>query len=135
MLALVPAVLLPLGRGTARSAARLPSPIERAYANLGRWIDANTPASATIGYMEIGIVGFYAKRTLIDALGLVNPGVAEHVAQRDVWWAFRHHRPDYIIILMDVPEEPWFKAEYRFVAELDSARHVPLRVYRREPKS
>ena len=116
MLAVVVVVSLvrPMAAFSAPRAAPNPAGVEMAYERLGRWFADNTPESASFGYMEIGIAGFYSHRTVIDALGLVNPDVAQHVAQRDLLWAFRKHRPDYIVVFEAVPLEPWFAAEYQY---------------------
>jgi hypothetical protein len=140
-LAILVFVALPVARFSLSVARGYPQPVERAYADLGRWFQSRTPAGASIGYLEIGILGYHAQRTLIDPLGLVNPDVAPHVAQRDFLWAYRHYRPDYIVynraffppylgILID---QAWFKTEYVHVADLESGRgaDIPLSIYRR----
>ncbi len=121
--------------------ATFPNAVERAYTRAGQWFAVNAPAGASIGYLEIGIIGYYAQRPIIDPLGLVNPGVPPHVAQRDFLWAYREYRPSYIIhnplffpeFLGIVRDQPWFKAEYAPVAQLDSGRgpDVLLTVYKR----
>ena len=141
LLLVVVFVALPVARFSMRVASSSPQPVERAYESLGRWFAANTPPTASIGYLEIGFVGYYAQRTLIDPLGLVNPGVGPHVAERDLLWAYRHYRPDYIVhnraffppylgILID---QDWFRREYTHVVDLESGRgrDIPLSVYRR----
>ena len=121
----------PMAAFSAPRGAPNPASVEMAYERLGRWFADNTPETASFGYMEIGIAGFYSHRTVIDALGLVNPDVAQHVAQRDLLWAFRKHRPDYIVVFEAVPLEPWFAAEYQYLTSLDSGRPSKLMIYRR----
>jgi hypothetical protein len=140
---LVAAALLaaPTLRYSIAYTSAFPNRVELAYAQLGQWLAANTPAEASVGYLEIGYVGYYARRPIIDPLGLVNPGVPPHVAQRDFLWAYRQYRPAYIVynplffpeLLGIVRDQPWFKAEYVSVATLDSGHgaHVPLTVYKR----
>jgi hypothetical protein len=132
----------PLLRYTAAHTTRFPNSVELAYARLGQWFAANAPEGASIGYLEIGIVGYYARRPIIDPLGLVNPGVPPHVAQRDFLWAYRQYRPAYIVynplffpeLLGIVRDQPWFKAEYVSVATLDSGHgaDIPLTIYKRQ---
>jgi hypothetical protein len=115
--------------------------VERAYADIGRWLARDTPPSATVGYLEIGIIGYYAQRAMIDPLGLVNPGVSPHVAQRDFLYAYRTHRPDVIVhnpaflaeYLGPLLNEPWFQTEYERVTTLPSGRDEPVTIYRRRP--
>lgn len=139
--AIVAFIGLPLARASVAIARSAPLTVERAYEDLGRWLDTRTPPGASVGYLEIGIMGYYARRRVIDPLGLVNPGVAPHVAQRDFLWAYRQYRPDYIVynpaffpeLLGIVRDQGWFKAEYASVTNLDSGRgkDVPLTIYRR----
>jgi arabinofuranosyltransferase len=68
-----------------------------AYASIGGWIKDNTPAKATIAMVEIGTVGWYADRRVIDILGLVNKYNAGYIAKGDLYgWLYRY-QPDYIL--------------------------------------
>jgi hypothetical protein len=139
VLIVVAVILWPLGRYTVALTRAYPNVVERAYASLGQWLSAHTPPTASVGYLEIGIVGYHAQRTIIDPLGLVNPGVAPHVAQRDFLYAYRTYRPDIIVhnpvffpeFLGIVVDQPWFTAEYEPMATLDGGRDQPLTIYRR----
>jgi hypothetical protein len=131
-------VAVPLGRFTVTVGRNAPHEVERAYANIGRWLARETPPSASVSYVEIGIVGYYARRTIIDPLGLVNPGVAAHVAEREFRYAYWTYNPDVIIhnpvfpapIGIDL-QEAWLLAEYEPVATLDSGLPEPVTIYRR----
>ena len=68
---------------------------------------ADTPPDATVGYIEIGLVGYHARRRMVDPFGLVTPGVAEAIARRDFLHAYRTHRPDVIL-----HQPGYFPAEY-----------------------
>jgi len=46
-------------------------------AALGRWLADNTPEGATVVTDEIGAIGYYSKRHIMDKLGLVDPEVAQ----------------------------------------------------------
>ncbi len=88
------------------------------YAAAGHWLHDHTPPDASVGYYEIGFVGYYSDRPLVDSLGLVDPSIPPHVAKGDLAWAFRERRPTYILMkpgvgaLNSFAEEPWFAAEY-----------------------
>jgi hypothetical protein len=96
-----------------------PHPMIGVYEAAGRWLHDNTPPDASVGYYEIGFVGYYSERRMVDPLGLVDPGIPPHVAAGDLGWAFRERRPDYILRkpeplpLNSFADEPWFAAEYR----------------------
>ncbi|MBI5257231.1 MAG: hypothetical protein HY855_12085 [Burkholderiales bacterium] len=74
-----------------------------AYAQAGLWIKANTPPQATIGAVEIGTLGWYAERRIVDILGLVNPHNAGYIGRADVYSWLKHYQPDYILR----HEPPW----------------------------
>jgi hypothetical protein len=126
---------------TNKYAALQPNPAVRIYEKTGRWLQAHTPPDASVGYFEIGYVGYYSQRTMIDPLALVNPGLASHVARGDLTWAYEHYRPDYIVhnpaIFVDqigvMTTEPWFIQEYREVAQIEQAGYPsPLIVYQQQ---
>ena len=132
-------VALPLAWQSASIVAGRPHQIERAYEAVGRWLATNTPEDSSAGYLEIGLIGYYSRRRIVDPLGLVNPGVAPHVRTRDFLYAYRHYRPDYVLnnpaffpdYLGRVVREAWFEREDRPVATLPSGRPDPIVVYRR----
>ena len=102
---------------TLRTTSRQHSTLQ-IYEQTGRWIDANTPPAATIGYFEIGYLGYYAHRRIVDPLGLVDPAIPPHVAKRDFLWAYREYLPDYILersgnSFGGIRTESWFMHDYQ----------------------
>lgn len=68
-----------------------------AYIQIGRWLKANTPKNASVAMVEVGTVGWYADRRIIDILGLTNPFNADYIAKGDAdSWPI-HYQPDYIL--------------------------------------
>jgi len=68
------------------------------YFHIGNWLRENTPPLSTVAAVEVGILGYYADRTIIDFLGLVTPGVSDKVPERaHVEYVFRRYRPDYVV--------------------------------------
>jgi hypothetical protein len=58
---------------------------------------------SVVGALEVGILGYYARRPMVDFAGLIQPEVAaqltagqnyEHAAQ----WAVEHYRPQYLVL-------------------------------------
>lgn len=115
------------------------SPVQRLYTNAGLWLRDNTPPTATVGYFEIGFVGYYSQRTLVDAVGLVNPGVSERVAAGNFKWAYLRYRPDYLIVnpvrwydrIGNIREQNWFDDAYREAAAIEEPGYfdAPLTIY------
>jgi hypothetical protein len=137
MLLLAPGIIANVPRPTQFSLQIL-APVEQLYVNTARWLQANTPPDASVGYLEIGYLGYYANRTIIDQLGLVNPGVAPHLARGEWSWSYQHYRPDYIIAnarfghLNAFVEEPWFQQEYRPIHEITEPGSDTLVIYQRQ---
>jgi len=107
----------------------------RLYIETGQWLALNTPPRSRVGYYEIGYIGFYSDRPMIDALGLIDPAIAPAVVAHDWARAFREHRPEYILEkpgagLNTFLAEPWFAAEYQLAAELHVGAER-LRVHQR----
>jgi hypothetical protein len=75
----------------------LPHPMLQIYEQAGHWLATNTEPDATIGYFEIGYLGYYAQRPIIDPLGLLDPAIPPHIAKLDFLWAYRQRPPAYIL--------------------------------------
>ena len=52
--------------------------LTQSYRNLGRWLQDNTPDDALVAVSDIGAVGWYSDRRILDMLGLIDP----HVSRR-----------------------------------------------------
>jgi hypothetical protein len=71
--------------------------IHDVYFAYGNWFYRNTPPNASIASCEIGIVGFYSDRRIIDIVGLTNPYNAEFIGLNDYFSWLTHYQPDYIL--------------------------------------
>ena len=67
------------------------------YRQIGEWIANETDPASTVAATEIGFLGWYSERTLIDIVGLVTPANAENLAagRFDAW--IEETSPDYIV--------------------------------------
>jgi hypothetical protein len=137
LLLLLPGIVAQLG--DVQRLALQPDPAEEQYQRTGEWLAANTPPSSSVGYFEIGYLGYYARRPIVDPLGLFDPLIAPHVARREFTWAYEHYRPDYIVqnqrtfveYIGKVVSESWFQQEYSEVARIAEPGYPPLIIYRR----
>ncbi|MBI1881653.1 MAG: hypothetical protein HYR94_26035, partial [Chloroflexi bacterium] len=86
------------------------------YPDTGRWIAHNTNASANLATIDIGHLGYWSGRRIIDIVGLAQPDVAPHIAEGDFGYAVRHYQPDLVLIgytwLPEIQTTPWFQANY-----------------------
>ncbi len=57
--------------------------IESEMVTVGKWIEGNTPAGALIAAHDIGAIGFYGNRPILDLAGLVSPEVIPFIRDED----------------------------------------------------
>jgi len=69
--------------------------------HVGRWLAAHTPPGATVATNDIGAIGYFSGRPVMDMMGLVTPAAAEWIRRKGSTdggaTAFvQEARPDYI---------------------------------------
>ncbi len=74
------------------------------YRAAGEWLAENTPPDARVGALEVGIIGYYAQRPMVDFAGLIQPQVAERMQTDTTYndtaiWAVQKYRPQYLALL------------------------------------
>lgn len=74
------------------------------YQVVGKWINDNTPKDAVVSSLEIGIIGYYADRRMIDFAGILQPEVAEQLGNSENYgsaaiWAAENYSPDYVVLV------------------------------------
>ena len=75
----------------------------RIYEAVGLWLAENSPPDATVGTLEVGIIGYYADRRIIDFAGLIQPDVTQQLSRETTYqdtaiWAIETYHPDYLAI-------------------------------------
>jgi len=112
---------------------------QAAYVATGRWLAENTPANSTVGFVEIGLIGYFSQRQIVDLLGLVTPGMEPYLLKRDHVGILQAYRPDYYVRNTDYDEWPmnrkvhesaYFKQHYAPVAEIPQTGAKPIVIYR-----
>ena len=68
------------------------------YMHISSWIRKHTPRTATVAASEIGVIGWYSHRPIIDYMGLLSHRVAEHVASGNFSWWLPHYAPQYWVV-------------------------------------
>ena len=66
-----------------------------------QWIQKNLSRDARIAAHDIGALGFYRGRGLLDISGLVNPGIRPFVRRGEAREYLELERPDYLAVLPD----------------------------------
>lgn len=117
-----------------------PDARERAYNELGEWLAANTPEDASVAYLEVGRVGYFSRRRIVDMMGLITPGVSRHVESQDILWSVYAHKPDYYVTSSmftwagTLAGEPWFESAYERVrTTTPEGLDTVIDVYRKRP--
>jgi hypothetical protein len=128
--ALAIVTLLPLG-----VAATPVGPPRPGYVAAARWL-RSTATSATVASAEIGILGWYSGRTMVDYDGLLNAATIPALQRGDLTWWVDALKPDYWMVrhpafLEDVPvlTAPWFHQVFARVysnAEVTIYRRIGL---------
>lgn len=108
------------------------------YRVAGLWIASHTRPADTVAGVEIGTLGWYSDRPIIDIMGLVTRANARAIASRDVTSWLTRYAPAYVLI----HERPWVyervaaEAEKRGLYESVPEFDVPsLRLLRRRPSA
>jgi len=119
----------------------LPEAKVEVYRQVGEWLKEYTPQDAVIGVTEVGVIGYYSERTMVDFLGLLRPDVAEALRDGNMHWALLYYQPDYVVLTRvnplysyDVRADEWFKLAYAPVQVFEDTRFWggPVTVYRRQ---
>jgi hypothetical protein len=75
----------------------------QAYQQAGHWLEENTPQDATVATLEIGIIGYYAGRYMIDFAGLLQPEITAQLANSTNYDKLAAHvskqyQPDFLVV-------------------------------------
>jgi arabinofuranosyltransferase len=112
-------VVVLLVLGNARLLERF-QPEERylGYVDAGTWLRQNTRPEARVAAVEIGLVGWYSERYVIDVVGLTRPKNALHIARHDMNSWLAEDKPDYIVLHRgDFPFETIARRSDQYVEE------------------
>ena len=117
-----------------------PDPREELYGRVGAWLADHTAPEASVAYVEVGRIGYYSRRPIIDQIGLVTAGVADKVAESDFGWSIYHYQPQYYLVnslfgwVNGPHEEPWFPGVYRPVTSFSPVDGtMTLTVFEKQP--
>ena len=100
---------------------------------IGEWFNQNTPRDATVAVNDVGIIGYYADRAMIDFLGILQPDVTHAVGRNDLFYTIPHYLPDYIVLgetpviyNITLQDDLWFAAYYKPLKTFSTERFVQL---------
>jgi hypothetical protein len=98
---------------------------ESHHGNIGRWLGRHAPPGTSVACDNIGYIGYYSGRRIIDVTGLIQNEVLDGIRRtNDRAYAIRAHRPEYIAVQTRssgpkyLPPDEWFVENgYRLVHE------------------
>ena len=73
------------------------------HISVANWINQNLPPQAVIASSDIGVVGFYTQRFIIDTEGLITPEILGQqrlnspAKDREVYQYLQEAKPDYLV--------------------------------------
>jgi len=111
-----------------------------AYRTAGEWLAKNTPSDADVAFDEMGIVGYFSQRPMLDLIGLVSPSSIPYMAAGDQVGAFLAKPTRYVLLHTHdrrggtgpIVSRPWFPRCYRERVRIDLPRFkVSVIVYER----
>ncbi len=114
-----------------------PAPYLQSYRRGAEWIRANSPPDAAVAYVEIGVLGYYSDRPVLDLMGLVSPWVRPYVVRHDMLGAFQQRPTELVLFhtrgrMAPVVDSHWFQRRYREVVQFDDpGGGGSLHIYRR----
>lgn len=82
---------------------RMPDSRLAIYRTVGEWLHDQTPIDASVGTLEVGIIGYYAQRRMIDFAGLIQPETARRLTASTTYqdaalWAVHQFHPNYLVL-------------------------------------
>jgi hypothetical protein len=78
-------------------------PRQDIYRAVGEWLQLNAEPGAKVGTLEVGIIGYYADRPMVDFAGLIQPAVAARFTSQTTYqdaaqFAVERYRPDFLVL-------------------------------------
>jgi len=96
----------------------------QSYERVGRWLASNTPPDATVAVGDVGAIGYYSGRTIIDILGLIDRHIARtpgalHLKNDTAY--VMELKPDFLVLITGPSNDGMM--EYRRLADQLLAEH------------
>jgi hypothetical protein len=117
-------------------------PKMQSYRRGAEWIKAHSEPNASIAYVEIGVIGYYSERPILDLMGLVTPAARPYVLQNNLLGALKANPTDFVVShtrgrMRPIVTSRWFKRRYREVMRFEDpgeGREGGLQIYRRRAR-
>lgn len=123
---------------SAQSLQRIP-PKLIAYRETGLWLAENSPPRSVVASIEVGVLGYFSDRPVLDILGLTYPGVIKYINRGNLHEILENFKPEYYVrntnfdawgMSIDINESEFFKEHYVQVASFPIPRKKPVIIYK-----
>lgn len=95
--------------------------LEQIHKRIGLWLKENSGPGDTVCAEDIGYMGYFSRRYILDQDGLVSPQAVPFNQQKDRLGLIRAYLPRYVVIgfyglyYRKVIHSGWFKKNYKFL--------------------
>jgi hypothetical protein len=108
--------------------------INRMHVDMGRWLADQAPPGASIAVSDIGALGYFSGRRIIDLEGLITPSVLPYRTDRRYVEFVERERPQLLVIFPEwypelVERTDLFREVYRITVPRITAAHDAMVVY------
>ena len=79
---------------------------DQLYRQVGQWLAENSSPDATVALTEVGTIGYFSQRRIIDMAGLVTYELRNLPKQGSYQETIKSLQPDYIIGSRGLPPDP-----------------------------
>src|SRR5262249_41782312 len=66
--------------------------IDEEMVTASQWVAANIPSDELLAVHDIGAIGYFAPRPILDLAGLVSPEIVPFITDRDALWKWLQER-------------------------------------------
>lgn len=82
---------------------RFPDQRREIYRAVGEWLSKNTLEDVLVGTLEVGIIGYYSQRPMLDFAGLLQPEIGSRLGPETSYadsalWATEKFHPRYLVL-------------------------------------
>lgn len=90
------------------------------YRAIAAWLRSSTPPSARVAIPEVGYVGYFSDRRVLDLAGLCSPEVIPYLRRRAYEAVVQDFRPEYVVLTTEghrplhntISQSAWFRSHY-----------------------
>lgn len=77
---------------------------EKGYVPIAAWINDHIPEDAVLASIEIGILGYFTNRQILDIAGLTTPKTLPYFGRQPIDVTLRRFKPDYFAVVLQEGE-------------------------------